>query len=143
MIRESILPLSFQSSCHSREIVEGVEMGFVCAPFQRVYVQSFLISGFYKISVLPALPIKGVEFIVDHDFAGGKVKPVPESSSLNSEADNTAFQDAFPACVMSCTLSKKYGPHFSGFLVTEQFPDAVPSNQQSHGHLSPVTSKRS
>lgn len=64
IIREGVLPLSCKSSCHSSAIVHGVGMAFVSAPLHNVHVQSSLVSGCFKVAVLPALPIKGVDFIL-------------------------------------------------------------------------------
>lgn len=76
IIREGILPLSSKSACHSSAVVQGVEMGFVPALLHNVYIQSPLDSGFFKVAVRPALPIKGVDFILGNDIAEEKVMPV-------------------------------------------------------------------
>lgn len=39
-------------------------MGFVPAHLHTVHLQSSLVSGFFKVAVLPALPIKGVDFVL-------------------------------------------------------------------------------
>lgn len=106
IIREGILPLSSKSASNSSAAVHGIEMGFVLAPLHHVYIQSPLVSGLFKVAVRPALPIKGVNFILSNDIAGGKVMPVPEvldSPDLNCESDNTAqiHLDIFPACVVT------------------------------------------
>ena len=131
IIREGILPLSSKSACNSSAVVQGVEMGFVPVPLHYVYIQSPLVSGLFKVAVRPALPIKGVDFILSNDLAGGKVMPVPEvldNPELNTESDKAAENnlDIFPACVVTRAQSKKYGPDLSdSFLVTDLFPDTV------------------
>jgi len=68
IILEGILPLTSKSSCHSSAVVQGVEMGFVLAPLHKVHLQSRLVSGLFKVAVLPVLPIKGVDFILGNDI---------------------------------------------------------------------------
>ncbi len=104
-------------------------MAFVSAPLHNVHVQSSLVSGCFKVAVLPALPIKGVDFILSNDLAGGKVMPVPEvldTPSLNTDSDSAqVLTDTFPACVVTRAQSKKYGLDLSdSFLATEQSPEA-------------------
>ena len=111
-------------------------MGFISAPLHNVHLQSSLVSGFYKVAVLPVLPIKGVDFILSNDLAGGKVMPVPEvldGPDLSLESDKTAQQSSvFPACVVTRAQSKKYGIDLSdSFLVTPQFPDTVTTRSKS------------
>ena len=78
IIRAGILPLSALSSCNSSAIVQGVGMSYIPAPLHHVHVQSSLVSGSFKVAVLPELPVKGIDFILGNDLAGGKVHPVPE-----------------------------------------------------------------
>lgn len=134
IIREGILPLSSKSSCHSSAVVQGVGMGFISVPLHNVHLRSSLVSGFFKVAVRPALPIKGVDFILGNDLAGGKVMPVPEvldSPGLNSETHPSASSDVFPACVVTRAQSKRYGLDLSdSFLATEQFPDMMVNKSQ-------------
>ncbi|XP_030271730.1 uncharacterized protein LOC115581049 isoform X3 [Sparus aurata] len=130
IIREGILPLSPKSSCNSSAIVQGIGMSLISAPMHNVYLQSPLVSGSFKVAVLPVLPIKGVDFILSNDLAGGKVMPVPEvldAPDLSSESDKTSQTlSVFPACVVTRAQAKKYGIDLSvSFLVTQPFPDTV------------------
>lgn len=59
IIREGILPLSDESSCHSSTIIQGVGMRFIPAPLHRVHNRPSLINGFFKVVVLFPLPTLG------------------------------------------------------------------------------------
>ena len=114
IIREGILPLSTRSSCRSRAVVQGVGMGFIPAPLHNIHVQSSMVSGVFKVAVHPALPIKGVDFILSNDLAGGKVMLVPEvldSPDFKSRSENPAqfLPEIVPACVVTRAPSKRYG----------------------------------
>lgn len=136
IIRAGILTLSDETSCHTSAIVQGVGMSFIPAPLHTVYVQSALVQGFFKVAVLPALPIKGVDFILGNDLAGGKVSPVlevVESPESNTEPDNT---DVFPNCVVTRAQAKKYGVDLSdSFLVTEEYSEMEPKSTPSTADL--------
>nr|XP_033947065.1 uncharacterized protein LOC117452494 [Pseudochaenichthys georgianus] len=120
-------------------------MTLVAAPLHNVYIHSSLVKGFFKVPVLPALPIKGVDFILSNDLAGGKVKPVPEvidSPDLSLDAEKSAEvpPEIFPACVVTRAQSKKYGEDLSdSFLATGQFledmtvSDRLPEEDRSAG----------
>lgn len=80
-------------------------------------------------AVLPALPIKGVDFILGNDIAGGKVVPAPEildQPNLTLESDSTTLKcDIFPACVVTRAQSKKNDVDLSdSFMIPEKDPDA-------------------
>ncbi|XP_071058174.1 uncharacterized protein [Pseudochaenichthys georgianus] len=127
-------------------------MTLVAAPLHNVYIHSSLVKGFFKVAVLPALPIKGVDFILSNDLAGGKVKPVPEvidSPDLSLDAEKSAEvpPEIFPACVVTRAQSKKYGEDLSDyFLATGQFledmtvSDRLPEEARSAGAGSPSNS---
>ena len=55
------LQLSEATSCGSNVLVQGTEMGVLTVPLQRVLVQT---SGWFKVALLPALPVPGVVFIM-------------------------------------------------------------------------------
>lgn len=78
VILEGVLPITSESSCPSSAIVWGVEMGFKLTPPHYVHLRSPLVSGLFKVAVLPARPITGVHFILGNDIAGDKVVPAPE-----------------------------------------------------------------
>lgn len=119
IILEGILPLTSESSCRSSAVVGGVEMGFVLAPLHNIHLQSSLVSRLFIVAVLPALPIKGVDFILGNDIAGDKVVPAPEvvdRPNLTLESEYTARKcDIFPACVVTRAQSEKYGVDLSDF----------------------------
>lgn len=73
-----VLPLSEQTSCSSNVLVQVIEMGLVKVPLHQVHLQSELCTGFVKVGVRECLPVKGVEFILGNDLAGGKLFPVLE-----------------------------------------------------------------
>lgn len=124
-ILADVLTLSEDSSCKSSTVVQGIEMGFVPAPLHTIHVQSKLVTGFFKIAVLPELPVKGVHFIMCNDLAGGKVLPVPEivdRPDLLTEMDSPVQcgPEVFPACVVTRAQTKKFGMDLSDtFLVSE------------------------
>lgn len=102
-ILADVLSLSESSSCQSNAIVQGIEMGFVPVPLHNVHVHSDLVSGFFKVAVRQALPVKGVDFVMSNDIAGGKVVPVPEvvdNPNFDSVSDEVyrQFPDVFQAC---------------------------------------------
>lgn len=107
--------------------VQGIGMTSVHTPLHNIYVRSTLVTGFCRVDVVPALPIKGVDLILGNDLAGGQVLPVPEvldmpNSSLESEHQMSS--DIFPACVVTRAKSNKYGLDLSGsFIATEKFPE--------------------
>ncbi|XP_039894583.1 uncharacterized protein LOC120737796, partial [Simochromis diagramma] len=106
VILSDVLPLSDHSSCHGSILIQGVEMGYVEAPLHYVHIKSKLVNGIFSVAVRPSLPIKGVQFILGNDIAGGKVQPVPEvtndpESNLKSNDLATCFPSVFPACVLT------------------------------------------
>ena len=71
---------------------------------------SSLINGLFKVAVLLFLPIKGVDFIIGNDFAGGKVVPAPEvldSPVLESGNDLGHSPEIFSACAVTRAQAKK------------------------------------
>lgn len=58
-----------------------------------------------KVAVHSALPIKGIDFILGNELAGGKVMPIPEvldRPELNLESTSAHDQpDILPACVVT------------------------------------------
>ena len=140
-IREGILPLSPKSSCNSSAIVQGIGMSLISAPTHNIYLQSPLVSGSFKVAVLHVLPIKGVDFILSNDLAGGKVMPVPEvldAPDLSSESDKTSQSlSVFPACVVTRAQAKKYGIDLSEV----QAADAVSTLSRQEAVNLPATRK--
>uniref|UniRef100_A0A3B3I2A9 Gypsy retrotransposon integrase-like protein 1 n=1 Tax=Oryzias latipes TaxID=8090 RepID=A0A3B3I2A9_ORYLA len=124
VIREGILPLTEGSSCKSNAIVQGIGMKYFSAPLHLLHVRSSLVEGFFKVAVLPALPISGVDFILGNDIAGGKVVPAPEVTEnpvvdLGVENPQPGFE-GFPHCVVTRAQTQKYGLDLSdSFLAGE------------------------
>lgn len=112
VILSDVLPLSDHSSCHGSILIQGVEMGYVEAPLHYVYIKSKLVNGIFSVAVRPSLPIKGVQFILGNDIAGGKVQSVPEvthdpTSNLKSNDLATCFPSVFPACVLTRAQTRR------------------------------------
>uniref|UniRef100_A0A8C6LSG2 CCHC-type domain-containing protein n=1 Tax=Nothobranchius furzeri TaxID=105023 RepID=A0A8C6LSG2_NOTFU len=110
ILRDGVLPLSSLSSCQSSAIVQGIGMTFVSAPLHKLYVRSSFINIHCKVAVLPALPVKGVDFILGNDLAGGMVVPVPDVlenpvTSAGSESSQIGAE-IFPACVVTRAQTK-------------------------------------
>lgn len=88
-----------------------------------------MVSGLFKVAVLPELPIKGVDFILSNDLTGGKVVPVPEvveSSPTTPESDQLGqlLPSVFPACAVTRAQSKKHGLDLSDTIfVNDQVPE--------------------
>lgn len=112
LILSDVLPLNEQSSCNASTLVQGVEMGYVPAPLHRVYVKSDLVSGFFTVAARPSFPIKGAQFIMGNDIAGGKVHPAPEvvetpEPTFHEDALSQTFPSVFPACVLTRAQSRR------------------------------------
>ncbi len=65
-----------------------------------------------KIGVRECLPVKGVELILGHDLAGGRVFPVLEvfdNPVLSEQADELteAYPEVFPACAVTQAQARK------------------------------------
>lgn len=71
VILANILPVGDHSSCNSNILIQGVEMDYVVAPLHYVHIKSKLVSGIFPVAIYQSLPIKGVQFIMGNDIAGG------------------------------------------------------------------------
>ena len=65
-------------------------MGCVPVPLHNVHVTSELVSGVFRVGIQPELPVKGIDFLLGNDIAGGMVLLVLEvldspDSSLSDE----------------------------------------------------------
>ena len=78
-------------------------------------MRSSLVNGLFKVAVLPFLPIKGVDFILGNDIAGGKVVPAPEvlDSPVLDSGNDLEHSEIFSACAVTRAQAKKYGPDLS------------------------------
>ncbi len=106
--------LSDITFCGSSVIVQGIEMGCVKFPLQRMHLQSELCTGFVRVAVCPSLPVKGVDFILGNDLAGGKVMPVIEvvdEPNVFCELDvlSETYPDVFPACAVTRAQLRRVG----------------------------------
>ncbi|XP_077940982.1 uncharacterized protein LOC144385285 isoform X1 [Gasterosteus aculeatus] len=89
-ILADVLDFGVDSACNTSTVVQGIEMGFVTVPLHRVHVSSELASGCFEVAVRPSLPVRGVDFIMGNDIAGGKVMPVVQVVDVphnDSQAD--------------------------------------------------------
>ncbi|XP_048035833.1 uncharacterized protein LOC125261281 [Megalobrama amblycephala] len=121
-----VLPFSDQTSVGSNRLVQSFSMEVMRVPVHRIHLQTDLVSGFVEVGVRPALPVKGVSFILGNDLAGGKVVPSLEVVDTLTEhsSDDLAqkYPSAFTACVITRAQSKKDGgvSLFDSFLCADQ-----------------------
>ncbi|XDV36854.1 hypothetical protein PO909_006570 [Leuciscus waleckii] len=106
--------LSDNTFCGSSVIVQGIEMGCVKFPLHYVHLQSELCTGLVRIAVCPSLPVKGVDFILGNDLAGGKVMSVIEvveepNAFCELEGLSETYYDVFPACAVTRAQSRRVG----------------------------------
>lgn len=106
-----VLPFSEQTFCGSNVLVQGIEMGCVKVPLHQVHLQSDLCTGLVKVGVRECLPVKGVDFILGNDLAGGKVFPVLEvfDNPVIDQADELTerYPEIFPVCAVTRAQAKK------------------------------------
>ncbi len=102
---ENSLQFSDATSCRSSVIVQGIEMGCVKVPLHNVHLESDLCTGFVRVAVCTSLPVKGVDFILGNDLAGGKVMPLlevldkPEVCVTNEVGE--MYPHVFPMCAVT------------------------------------------
>ena len=132
VILADALPFSEQSACGYGAVLRGIEMGYVLRPVHRIHVQSKLVNGFFPVAICPALPIRGVTFLMGNDIAGGKVTPALEVLDIPQcpqTEKNLPPIDLFPSCVITRAQARKFNdvslsdsvlmPAFSGEVETE------------------------
>ncbi|KAK7166228.1 hypothetical protein R3I93_006107 [Phoxinus phoxinus] len=134
-ILSDVLNFCADSACNTSAIVQGIEMGFVPVPLHHVYVSSDLASGCFEVAVRPSLPVKGVDFIMGNDIAGGKVMPVAKVIDVpcnDSQADVLAknMPNVFSAVVTRAQATRDIQESnslcdsvFSTILKTDILPD--------------------
>lgn len=108
------IQLSGDTFCGSSVIVQGIEMGCMKFPLHHVHLQSELCTGFVRVAVCPSLPVKGVDFILGNDLAGGKVMSVIEvieepKVSCELEGSAETYSEVFPACAVTRAQSRRVG----------------------------------
>ncbi|XP_039548082.1 uncharacterized protein LOC120493504 isoform X2 [Pimephales promelas] len=140
-ILSDILGFCANSACNTSAIVQGIEMGFVPVPLHRVYVSSDLASGCFEVAVRPSLPVKGVDFIMGNDIAGGKVMPVVQVVDVpcnDSQADALGknLPNVFSAVVTRAQAKQDIHESntlcdsvFSQILKTDVLPDSPDSTK--------------
>ena len=112
LMLEDVLSLSPESSLNAKMLIQGIGGNFMAVPLHRVNLKCDLFTGPVVVGVVPSLPIKGVEFLLGNDVAGGKVSaspivsgdPVedPEIRSLEEE-----FPETFPECAVTRSQMKR------------------------------------
>lgn len=100
-----VLPFTEQTFSGSNALVQGIEMGMVKVPLHDIHLQSELCSGFVQVGVRKCLPVRGVEFILGNDLAGGKVFPVLQvldNPTLFEQSNEVAetHTEIFPICAV-------------------------------------------
>ncbi len=106
--------LSDYTFCGSSVIMQGIEMGCKKFRLHRVHLQSDLCTGSVRVAVCPSLPVKGVDFILGNDLAGGKVMPVIEvvdepTTFCDLEVLSGTYPDVFPTCAITPAQSRREG----------------------------------
>ncbi|KAL0152376.1 hypothetical protein M9458_052099, partial [Cirrhinus mrigala] len=137
-ILASTLDFCKDSACETSTIVQGIEMGYVTVPLHRVWVTSELASGCFEVAVRPSLPVKGVDFIMGNDIAGGKVLPAVQVTNLPvAEMQPDALVETLPDVFSSsavttraqakCDSQEHYlnDSIFSDILGNESSPESV------------------
>lgn len=140
-ILSNILDFSGGSACETSTIVQGIEMGFVTVPLHRIWVTSELASGCFEVAVRPSLPVKGIDFIMGNDIAGGKVMPMVKVTDapcgdMQSDALTEMLPDVFSISAVTTRAQAKRDVQestnlcdsvFSDILGNETFPEVLPA----------------
>lgn len=111
-ILADVISLSSETSCGASVLVQGIEMDYVPVPLHQVQLECSLVSGIFRVGVRPTLPVKGIDFILGNDIAGGKIMPVLELLERpEPQADDLVqiFPEVFPACAVTRAQHKKFG----------------------------------
>ncbi len=82
-------------------------MGFVTIPLHRVWVTSEL-AGCFEVAVCLSLPVKGIDFIMGNDIAGGKVMPaVQVINALCVEVQSDLLAETLPEVFSSSAVTTR------------------------------------
>lgn len=108
----------------------------VRVPLHRVHLQCPLLSGWFDIAVLLALPVTGIDFLLGNDIPGGQMNPAPVivDTPVVAEAatGSQVSPEVVPACAVIRAQTKKYGLNLSdSFLATERSPEVVMNTSKS------------
>ncbi|XP_073768826.1 uncharacterized protein [Danio rerio] len=98
--------------CGSYVLVRGIEMSTIKVPVHQIYLKSDLFTGLVKVGVRENLPVRGVDFILGNDIAGGRVMPLlevcdkPDFSVSTDELSE--LSDVFPVCAITRVQTRKF-----------------------------------
>ncbi len=111
IILQSVLPLSDKTSLNCGELVQGFGMKFVNLPMHSIQLESDLVSGPVAVAACTVFPIKGVDFLLGNDLAGGKILVNPEVTTvpLVSEGPDELqmkYPTVFPVCAVTRAMAK-------------------------------------
>ena len=81
-------------------------MGFVPVPLHHVHLQCDLVSGVFKVGVCPDLPVKGVQFILGNDIAGGRVLPMLEVLDCPNTYAGDSLPEHYPGVFPVCAVTR-------------------------------------
>ena len=114
LILASVLPWSERTSVGSQVLLQGLGKGITSAPLHWVNLKTDLVSGCFRVGVVPELPVSGVALLLGNGIAGVKVIPVLEvidGPPTGAEGDklSNAFPHVFPACVVTRTQARRLG----------------------------------
>ena len=114
IILSDVLPWSSESYCGSHVLLTGIEMCTVSVPLHWVYLSSGLVSGRFRVGVVPKMPVKGVALLLGNDLAGGRVVPVMEvlDNPDPTYSDPNVNLPVFPACAVTRAQARKTGEIF-------------------------------
>ncbi|KAJ8050209.1 hypothetical protein HOLleu_03318 [Holothuria leucospilota] len=112
LLLDGVLPLSDSTSTGANVLLQGVECGFISVPLHKINLKSDLVSGSVIVGARPTLPVKGVSLLLGNDLAGGKVVANAILTDKPCDCNNTEqlekeFQNLFPACAVTRTMSQK------------------------------------
>lgn len=136
-ILSDTLDFCASTACETSTIVQGIEMGFVTVPLHRVWVMSELASGCFKVAVRSSLPVKGIDFIMGNDIAGGKVMPAVQVTDVPCSAQIDLVAETLPGVFSSSVVTTRaqtkadqksnclHDAIFSQILGNDSLPESV------------------
>ncbi|XP_068245255.1 uncharacterized protein [Palaemon carinicauda] len=79
--------------------------GLVTVPLCRLYLHCGLLARYVTVGVVDELPIRGVDFLMGNDLAGGKVVPSPIVVDTPLEVSPVEDPVLYPSCVVQRSRS--------------------------------------
>ncbi|XP_068204610.1 uncharacterized protein [Palaemon carinicauda] len=79
--------------------------GLVTVPLCRLYLHCGLLTRYVTVGVVDELPIRGVDFLMGNDLAGGKVVPSPIVVATPLEVSPVEDPVLYPSCVVQRSRS--------------------------------------